>query len=258
MEVIGVTIGIGERHKAYAEKSIEAFERFTGIEARMIDDEMFSRYDFTHMSEHHNERTWIMKLYMFELFPDVENFIYFDCDWLATCHMDLKNYLNKKEFHCVRDRIYKDDVKQAAENIGKSGQEYFNAGFYIINRAHHKHVLEYAREIYMDSAKQWGDQCVTNRAVNDLAIPVLYLGREYNFMDYDPNSWAGQSLSINAIHTSFTYEVYDKNERLFLNQSYRPNRFYMDAAIENHYLEINGIECELLPDWFTSLFLACN
>jgi hypothetical protein len=141
----------------------------------------------------------------------VESYVYFDADWHCIADWNPLELDENPNFCCVRDRIWSEDVQRQAERLGLEKSDYFNAGFYVVNRKYHKHLMDYASEIYTDVPKQWGEQCVINKATHDLKIPKQFMSKRYNWMDY---GGIDKYMNIIGLHSSYNYPIYEGREQL--------------------------------------------
>jgi lipopolysaccharide biosynthesis glycosyltransferase len=213
--MIGVTIGIGDKYKLYAEKAAEAFKKNTGLDVFILDEKHLDFYLPEIESkgiEYLNEKTWYLKFKIFDILPTVDSYVYFDCDWHNIAEWHPLQFEGSPYFWCVRDRIWNEAVREQAKKLGLQESEYFNAGFYIVNRKYHKGLMDYCCDIYTDVPKQWGEQCVINKGIDELKIPKQYLSKRYNWMDYEG---IDKYMNIIGLHGSFNYAVYEGNDKIF-------------------------------------------
>lgn len=82
---------------------------------------------------------------------------------------------------------------------------YFNAGFFIANRQRHAALFYHASKHGHTYPKRWGDQCVLNRVIEKSAMPVRYLDRRFNCLDYGE---AFQMSDVRVIHSASNYAHY--------------------------------------------------
>lgn len=212
--MIGVTIGIGSKYLNYAETAAKAFNTHTGLDTFIITEEHLKAYLPEIESqgiEWLNEKTWYLKFKVFDILPDIENYVYFDSDWHCINDWNPVEFADSPMFTCVKDRVWNPDVMKHAKRLGIPEKEYFNAGFYIVNRKKHYRLMQYCCEIYKDVPKQWGEQCVINKAVHVLRIEKHYLSKRYNWMDFEPDE---RYTGIIAVHGSINYPIYERKDSI--------------------------------------------
>lgn len=212
--MIGVTIGIGDKYLEYAYRAALAFKAHTGLDSYIITDNEFNQYLSEIESQDikwFNEKTWYLKFKIFDLLPEVSNYVYFDSDWNCINEWNPLEYADKSEFICVKDRVWNADVMAQAKKLGIPEKEYFNGGFYIVNRQNHYELMQHCCKIYKEVPKQWGEQCVINKAVYELGIKKHYLSKRFNWMDFEQGE---KYPGVIAVHGSINYEVYNLTKRL--------------------------------------------
>jgi len=215
--MIGITIGVGEKYKFYAGKAAEAFTKYTGMPVLIMDDTHIDKYA-EEMSKqvirHSQERAAYLKYNIFDAFPEENSFVYFDCDWMCLSKWDPLEFDNQKEFICVRDRIHYTEVIGQAKNLGMNPEDYFNSGFFIVNRENHKHIFDECREKHSTMHnRKWADQCVFNKVLFDRKFPIRFLSKRYNWSDYNEYS---KHMNIIATHSADNYHVYNGTSELVL------------------------------------------
>ena len=172
--VIAVTIGVGEKYGLLAELAAESCRRRTGLAVHVLGVEAMQRHGVPH--PHH------LKFRLFQEFPAAETILYFDADMIFLQPFDPRPYANLRELVCVGDLWDRDWITQDAQRVGLAPKEYFNSGFLILNRTHHRKMLETAESLLATLKSPFKDQTVLNAARVQLGIPARWLGKEYNYL----------------------------------------------------------------------------
>src|SRR5207253_2006653 len=107
----------------------ESVRRRTGLETRILGDEAFAR--------HGVKVPHLLKFKLFDEFPDAETILFFDADTIFLQEWNPRIYAGREELVAVGDRWDHGVVRKEARMIGLDPREYFNSGFFIINRRHH-------------------------------------------------------------------------------------------------------------------------
>ncbi len=174
--MIAVTIGVGERYELLAKLAAESCRRRTGLETRILDAEAVRRYGVAH--PHH------LKFKMFDAFPDAETILYFDADTIFLKPHNFREFENLPELVCVGDLADKGWVIQDARRVGIPPTEYFNSGFFILNRTHHRQMLAKAEALLATLKSPFKDQTQLNAARVQLSNPARRLPKEFNWLDF--------------------------------------------------------------------------
>jgi len=246
--MIGITIGVGEKYKFYAEKAAEAFSENTGMPVVIIGDDYLDKYA-EEMSKqviyHSQERAAYLKYNIFDAFPEENSFVYFDCDWTCVSKWDPLEFDNQKEFICVRDRIHYGEVRRQAKVLGMEPDNYFNSGFFIVNRENHKDIFDECRTRHSFINRKWADQCVFNQVLSERKFPMRFLSKRYNWADYRDES---KHMNIIATHDVSNYNVYNgtselphiplpewewDEERMAKDVEHMPKGWYADGMSEH-------------------------
>jgi hypothetical protein len=142
-----------------------------------------------------------IRMFIFELVPD-DDAIWFDTDYGCVNFWDPRAGYDGT-FTAVRERtrclLDQNEIK------GSSIMNYFNAGFFIANRQRHAAMFHQACEHGHEWDNKWGDQCIVNRMVEQAGMPIRYLDRRFNCIDFGE---AFQLSDVRAIHSSANYPHY--------------------------------------------------
>ena len=170
--MIAVTIGVGATFGHLAELSAESCREQTGLPTFIMDDDAQRRHG---VAEPHH-----LKFRLFEEFPDAETILYFDADTIFFRHFDAMVWRDRAEFIGTRDLWDKPWIIEDARRLGIAPEEYFNSGFFIVNRAHHATLLTLAESLIGQMPTGFHDQTFLNAARARLGVPALYLSSEVN------------------------------------------------------------------------------
>ena len=176
--MIAVTIGIGEKWELLARLAAESCRESTGLETFILGEEAMRRYGYT--TPHH------LKYKLFHEFPDADSILYFDADTIFLQPFEARAFIDRPVFPCVRD-LYESEavVREEAGSLRLPPENYFNSGFFIVQRAFHATFLEKAQWLTGRQASMFKDQTFLNGARHMLGTPILYLPREYNMLGFD-------------------------------------------------------------------------
>lgn len=171
-KMIAVTIGVGAKYGFMAELAADACRRRTKLETHILDDEAMRRWNtpFPHC----------LKFKLFAEFPDAETILYFDADAVFMRDFAAETFAGIQEFVCVREK----DQEWLAEEMrlfGVPPEEYFNSGFFIINRTHHEEWLRLSEELFEEFTGRAFEQTPMNAARYRMGMPTRFLGLDYNY-----------------------------------------------------------------------------
>ena len=169
-----ITIGTGY----YAEMARHAARRLTemtGLHSVVITDTDFAASGLRHPLH--------LKFHLFD-FVDDADVLYFDADLVCLTAWDPKQFLGSDGIVAVRDRMMS-DVRRDAQRMGLAPEDYFNAGFLIVNRERHRSYFEVAERIIDLYGDPFSDQAALNAARAMLRIPLRLLDRRYNWVGFD-------------------------------------------------------------------------
>jgi ADP-heptose:LPS heptosyltransferase len=170
---MAVTIGVG----GYAEMARLAAREvtaLTGLPSVVLGDEVYRQASLCHPD--------YLKYRLFDL-VDSENIFFFDADMVCLERWDPRAYFGAAGLTAVRDRLIGQIGREAAE-WGVPAEDYFNAGMFIINRAHHLGMLREAERICFSRDTAYFAQTPLNAARARLGIPVNLLERRYNWVGF--------------------------------------------------------------------------
>ena len=174
---IAVTIGVGEKYQLLARLAAESCQRQTGLETVILGEEDMLAEQFT--------RSHFLKFSLFDRFPDVENILFFDADTLFLRRFDPWVFEACESVVAVRDHENADWIKADAKRAGIAASEYFNSGFFIVNRTHHSKMLLLAARLANEIDTPLHDQGPLNAARARLGIAVHWLDRAFNHLSFD-------------------------------------------------------------------------
>ena len=172
--MIAVTIGVGSKFAPLAQMAAASCAARTGLPVMVLGEEAMARHGLK--LPHH------LKFHLFDEFPDVETIFFFDSDIIFLRPFDARQFENAAEFVCVRDAWDRECVISDAKGIGIPPREYFNSGFFILNRARHSAMLRLASQLYGRIPASFHDQTHLNAARAWLQLPVRWLPKEYNYL----------------------------------------------------------------------------
>jgi hypothetical protein len=175
--MLAVTIGVGDKFALLAELAAATCRRHTGLEVRVLGEDAMARQGVA--KPHH------LKFRLFRECPSHETLLYFDADTIFLNSFDPYQFRSLSEIVCVRDTGDMGTVEADAKRIGISSDEYFNSGFFVVNRRNHEALLSRAEEIYDQIETPFYDQSALNAARAGLNIPALFLGKEFNHLRFD-------------------------------------------------------------------------
>ena len=215
--MIGVTIGIGEKHYRYAQHAAMHFERNSGLKAHILTDDHYKEvrgHPVFRCTDDEKERICFLKFFLYDFFPEEKGIVYFDCDW---------QMLRKFEFNLhwrllvVRDRtehLLRDKEVKASDHFN-----YFNAGFMVSN-VDHRPLFERCKQDTPLIPRAYQDQCVWNNLVEKMGIEVKYLHRIFNTMDIGRGLYSTETVAIHR--GDYNYPFYEGQTTLGFAQSEEP------------------------------------
>lgn len=168
--MIGVTVGIGDKHRRFAERAKQSVLKHTPLDEVKILEE-FDR----------GVSIYYTTFYLFDMF-DCEAIFYFDADICMVNDWDVTSY---ERFSAVRDISEHSLIQSASDRYDLDPEKYINAGMFIADRSKHKWIFDRAKEIAfgdeyeMDRLK---DQTALNIVLQHNDVDVNYLPRKYNVM----------------------------------------------------------------------------
>ncbi len=191
-DLLAVTIGIGAEHEALASEAAQRMRRFAGVDVRILGRDDLTRAgvgDPMHL-----------KFRLFELL-DAENILYFDADVFCLRAWAPQLWLNRPDWIAVRGFWFDPRVQRLGEVYG-FGDETFNGGLFLINRRHHQRVLQLAQAIQPADNRFPGlrnpDEIAFSAALAALRVPLQFLDRRYNWIQFGHGNLAAQAAVIGA------------------------------------------------------------
>ena len=175
--MIAVTIGTGPKYSLLARLSAATCIRHTGLPVHILGDDAQER--------HRVRRPHHLKFRLFQEFPEAENILYVDADTIFLRAFDVQALSDLPGLVCVRDVWERDWIREDAKLIGIPPKEYFNSGFFIVNRTHHQRMLETAENLLGRIVSRFNDQTVLNAARAQLGIPLHLLDKAYNHIAFE-------------------------------------------------------------------------
>ncbi len=200
--MIGVTIGIGEDYHFYAYEAAKRFQRYTGLQAVVLDERHLQAYadePVIQLGTTIAEKAYYLKFFIPEIIQD--DICYFDCDYCVVDYWQPDKIFDGR-FTAVKDRtrcLYENDI--VSSNIA----EYINAGFYMLSYKNHKALFEKCRKLGPNVQIKFWDQCILNAFLQLDKVPVRYLDRRFNAMNYDG---VLRNFDLKAVHSSSNYIHY--------------------------------------------------
>lgn len=179
MRTIAVTIGVEAKHAQLAQWSAQKIQQFLNLETQIVGGE-YLHYAVPNLP--HPKNIWSLKFSLFDIFPDADRIMYFDCDWRPVRAFNLDDYCaDPGQLYFVPDRgEYSDHVVKLAARYGLQPHEYFNAGWFVAHRQHLP-LFQACKNVYRHVPEKYGDQCVMNQVLRNC---VTLLPRKLNVMDF--------------------------------------------------------------------------
>lgn len=215
--MIGVTIGIGEDYLFNANEAAKRFTRYTGLNTVVMTEQHLEdvmHYNIFKAARNFSDKIFFLKFFLFNFFSD--DVVYFDADYCVVDHWNPMNVFDGR-FTAVRDRthgLFERDV------ICCDIQKYFNAGFFIASYKHHRRFFDRCVKVGADVPFKFGDQCILNKVAQDSSLPVKYLDKRYNCLDY---AGAMVDSDVKSIHNGFIYSHYKEGTEVKPSKKYKWN-----------------------------------
>ena len=171
VQMLGVTIGVGEKFERMAALAAREFTRRTGARAVVLGER--------EMAELRLAKPHLLKFELFRLFPEAEAITYFDADVVFLEDFDPLALAGDDGFAAVRDLFHQSGIITDAARAGIRPQNYFNSGFFIITREREK-ILHAAKRLRQEIGSPFVDQGALNAAADRLGIAVSYLPGRFN------------------------------------------------------------------------------
>jgi hypothetical protein len=190
--LIAVTIGVGEAHARLAEIAARRMHHYTGLPTVVLNES-----DLRHSGLAEPIR---LKFRLFDL-VNAENILFFDADAFCLAPWDPRHFCNLPEWTAVRGFCFDPRVEWLGHAYGFNADT-FNSGFFICNRTHHARVLRFAEGLQPADNNFHGlvnpDEIAFSTALSVLGIPIRFLDRRYNWIQYGRGNLAAQTSTIIA------------------------------------------------------------
>jgi hypothetical protein len=191
-DLLAVTIGIGAEHQALAAEAARRMRHFARVDVHVLGRRELIR---TAVADPNH-----LKFHLFDL-VDAQNLLYFDADAFCLRPWNPRLWLNRPEWIAVRGFWFDPRVRRLGEFYG-FGDETFNGGLFLINRRHHQRVLRLAQTIQPGDNRFPGldnpDEIAFSAALAALQVPIHFLDRRFNWIQYDGGNLAGRAAVIVA------------------------------------------------------------
>jgi hypothetical protein len=169
MNFTGVTIGVGEPYETCARSGCREVENILKLETRLITKE---HIDLS-IGATQLEQAWSLKFRIFDIYPDLENVMFFDCDWRPLKYFNVEEYCpNRKKAYFVPDRSDYWFIQDLERQYGFLPGTYVNSGWFVVNKTNHCHLFTKCREEYYNYPKSfYGEQDMFNHIFrNELVL----------------------------------------------------------------------------------------
>lgn len=175
--MIAVTVGVGDRFRRMANVAADSCAAATGLDTVVLDERIFERSGM--------DNPQCLRLRIFDLFPKVASFLYFDADLLFLRPIDVRRVFFGSDFLCVKDVAEASWIQQDAKRIGIPAAEYFNSGIIVANRTKHLPMMRLAESLLSVYDGAFADQGVLNWACKLLGVKVQFLPRSFNDIGFN-------------------------------------------------------------------------
>ena len=206
---VAVTIGVGA-YATMARLAAREVAALTGLESVVLGDDVYERSGLGHPD--------FLKFRLFDL-TDAENIFFFDADMVCLERWDPAQFFGSAELTCVRDRLVQ-SVRDEARDWGVAAEEYFNAGMFIVSRAHHVEMLREAERLHHSRRTAFFAQSPLNAARSRLGVPLNMLDRRYNWVGFGSSTLSHEvpvlmahklvpdSHAVNVAYFAGAYELH--------------------------------------------------
>ncbi len=204
MKTVGITIGLGGAFPSYAKQAVKHAQQCLELDEFHILGEEHAKYIPKWNWPYPGERACYLK-FLAPNFVDADRYVYFDCDLMFLSRCLLAEIYETEDFCAVRDRVFRQDVRDCETRLGIKPRSYYNSGLLIYSRKHVPTILEMAEQ-YQSVPKTYWDQCVFNKF-----LPAeRFIPRWYNCMD-----WFGESQQFAPYgwHSAASYDHYNAGTR---------------------------------------------
>jgi lipopolysaccharide biosynthesis glycosyltransferase len=178
----------------YAQWTCGIVKKNLGFDSVILDNE-YLKYGVKNTSNFDSITS--IKLVLFDIFPDADRIMFFDCDWRPVRKFDINQYCSQQEgLYFVEDRPECEffRIKYGMKN------PYFNSGFFIADRSYSVDLFKYAYQNYLSYERIHVEQCVMNQVFDG---HVTYLDKRLNVTKVGifPNK------EVLAYHNGHNYQI---------------------------------------------------
>ena len=216
MNITAVTLGVGPYH-TMAVTAAERLEQRCNVPVYIAGDDDAKRCKVP--------RPHFLKFHLFDLVP-AENILFFDPDIITMAGYDLARFTDNPALLAVRDMPHSTLAESEGGFLGFSPENYFNCGWLIVNRTHHRALFEQCKRSTKRMAALWQagnrhkpvcrdpqasilyDQGILNQLAVKSATPVRLLDCRYNFMMFGSGKLGNAVKNLHSIHLLSTLRKY--------------------------------------------------
>jgi hypothetical protein len=178
MDMLAVTIGVGEPYAVLAREAAQRMRACTGLEVRILGERELAQAGVRHPDQ--------LKFRLFDL-VEAEHLLIFDADAFCLRPWQPRTFAGGPEWVAVRGFWFDPRVQQLGQMQGFEAN-ISNGGLFICNRQHHARVLRLAEHLQPGSNTFLGvdstDELALAMALRVLGIPIRFLDRRYNWIQF--------------------------------------------------------------------------
>jgi hypothetical protein len=220
MKTAAVTVGINppgiyEDFYKFAQWSGDFVKKYLNLEVRIIDN---NHYHLGFKKDHwlNSIRAATVKLFIFDIYPDLDRIVYFDADWRPVRPFNIFEYCpDPDKMYFVKDRSYAREVKELELEYNMKPGTYFNSGFFVVSRNSKKYFDEACNNFYSYKEKYY-DQCVLNHVLKD---KITYADKRLNVQDIKENT----TFETNALFSNSEVLAYHSGYNFNIMNGYKPD-----------------------------------
>lgn len=208
MKTLGVTIGVGEEHRFYAEEAAARVRRHLGIETFILGDEYLELGQPTARAQW---KARSLKFAMFDVTSDEwDRIMYFDADWRPVRDWNVDElFPDPDTIYVAPDMNYRAKIIELEGTYGLEPGSYFNSGWMIIPRSK-RELFEEARAQYPRLRKFYPDQCTFNQVFRG---QVERVSPAFNVMEVERWPDLANVMAVHSPESKWNYRVYKGEER---------------------------------------------